>query len=122
MKIEFGDPSLRRVKRVSQYELDGVAFIEGFTPINFTFWYTGAGDLRLRMDALEQSMKLYGFFKKLFGVSLAPMQGGLGSLHVELKFEVKKKEALLQRIEKDMGVEWRKAFDRILSVYETSAS
>jgi len=117
MKIEFGDPFLRGVRRVSKYELDGVASIEGFKPVNFTFCYAGAGDLRLRMNAFEQSMKLYGFFKELFGLSLAPMQGGLGSLNVELKFEIEKKDALLHRIEKDMGIEWRKAFDKILSVY-----
>jgi hypothetical protein len=72
------------------------------------------------MEALEQAMKLYCFFKELFEEPLAPMKKDslLSSLNVEWRLKIENKEAVLQKIEKSMGVEWRKAFDNMFSAQE----
>lgn len=67
-KIEFSEPHLRRVRRVIEYELDGVAFIEGYektVKITFECGYSPT-NLRLTMEDLYQAKEVYNFFKTLF--------------------------------------------------------
>jgi len=120
-EIKFGDPNLHEVRLARKYELDGVAFIKGIEkPVGFTFYSQYVGNLNLKMEALEQAMKLYCFFKELFEEPLAPMKKDslLSSLNVEWRLKIENKEAVLQKIEKSMGVEWRKAFDNMFSAQE----
>jgi hypothetical protein len=119
-KIKFGDPNLHSVRLSRKYELDGIAFIKGFEkPIGFTFYSPSRGNLDLTMEALEQAENLYIFFKQRFKVPFAPMRKDSSSrLNVELELKTEDKEEVLQEIEKNMSVEWRKVFNTILSVHE----
>jgi len=61
--IEFGEPYLRRVKRVAKYELDGVAFVEGYEKtVGFTFECHNVRFWKLEMEDLYQAKELYHFF------------------------------------------------------------
>ena len=119
-EVKFGDPNLHEVRLARKYELDGVAFIME-KPIGFTFYLQCTGSLSIVMEALEQSKRLYNFFKELFKEPLAPMKKDslLSTLNVELSLKTENNEVLLQRIENSMGSEWRKAFDTIISAHET---
>jgi hypothetical protein len=72
------------------------------------------------MEALGHSKKLYDFFKELFREPLMPMKKDslLSSLNVAWRLKTENKEAVLQKIEKTMSVEWRKAFNTIFSAHE----
>ena len=75
------------------------------------------------MEDLVQAKKLYDLFKELFKESLTTqpsMSKGLplSTLDVEWSLKTENKEALLKKIDQVMGVEWRKAFNTILSAHE----
>lgn len=122
-EVEFGDPDLQTVRLAQKYELRGVTFIKGEKPIGFIFKSFYSGHLRLEMEPLHHSKKLYDFFKEIFREPLAPMSkywGNLGdNLNVEWRLKTENKEAILQNIEKTMSIEWRKAFDTLFSAHET---
>lgn len=116
--IKFGDPCFKRVTPTRQ-ELRGVAFIDDKAPVGFAFKSAYPKYINLRMEPVPQSEVLYIFFKKIFSVNSAPMNkdwGAIGNdLHVEGEVKIEEKEAILQNIEKEMGVEWRKALEVILA-------
>jgi hypothetical protein len=122
-KIEFGEPHLRKVKRVIEYELDGVAFIEGYEKtMGFTFecGYSPT-NIRLTMDDLYQAKELYNFFKNFFNDYSKKSEGmtkTFSSLRTEWDIEEAKLQDMLDKVSEIMGDKWKNAFRTIVSVYK----
>ena len=120
-EIEFGNPNLHHARFARQYGLDSVAFVKGYEKtVAFQFFSQVKGDLNLQIEDLFQSKKICDFFKELFNESLATkpsMSKSISHLYVRYILKTENKEVLLQKIEMSMGVEWRKAFDSILSAH-----
>jgi len=121
--IEFGEPQLRRVRRVIKYELDGVAFVKGYEKtIGFTFECSYSGkNWRLKMEDLYQAKELYQFFNKLLENCLESNSGlskFYSTLHAEWVISEGKIQEALNRIERVMGVAWKDAFKTLISVWE----
>jgi hypothetical protein len=116
-KIKFGAPCLREVRLVRKYELEGVAFVEGYEKaVSFTFHSGHSGNLSLRIEDVCQAKEVYDFFRELLGK--AGMNKSIGWLFVEWNVSGKNREAILLNIEKSMSTEWKNAFRTILSVYD----
>lgn len=122
-KIEFGEPHLRGVKRVIKYELDGVAFVEGYEKtVGFTFECCSRKNWRLVMEDLYQAKDVYNFFRNLFKECSEKEYGVQKSLTLYAEWDVVegRMQELLDKIEKTMGSNWKNAFKTLISVYERS--
>ena len=120
-EIKFGDLDLRAARTSQKYDLHGVAFIKDQTPIGFVFECPYSGHLRLEIEALDNSKELYSAFKKIFTIDSASMSKNWltgNSLNVNLNLETTNREVVLQNIEKQMGIKWRRAFETLFSVHE----
>lgn len=103
-KIEFSEPRLRRVRRVIEYELDGVAFIEGYEKtVKITFECHSPTNLRLTMEDLYQAKEVYNFFKTLFR-DYSKKSGGMTKtilgLYVEWNMAEEKLQGMLDKFVK----------------------
>ena len=123
-KIEFSAPHLRKVRRVIEYEVDGIAFIEGYEKtVGFTFEFGySPNNLRLEIEDLYQAKELYFFFKQLFKGLVKKTQAfkSMGRLLVEWEFAEGKLEEMLQRVKEAMGKEWEEALRKMMSVFNSS--
>ncbi len=126
-KIEFGKPDLRTTRRVSRYELFGVAFVEGYEKtVDFTFESAYLGNLSLTMEDVYQALYVYRLFVKLFEnyVDSKPcsksgnLSKSISRLHIEWCLAETKIEDALLSIEKTMSSEWKNAFKTMFSVYQ----
>lgn len=121
-KIEFSEPHLRKVKRVIEYELDGVAFIEGYEKtVGFTIecGYSPT-NLRLKMEDLYQAKEVYNFFKNLLKNYSKESKGitkTLSRLYTEWYIDKEKLRDMLDKVSEIMGDKWKGAFTTIVSVY-----
>lgn len=122
-KIEFSEPHIRKVKRVIEYELDGVAFIEADQKtVRFTFecGYSPT-NVRLTMEDLYQAKELYNFFKNLFKDYSKESKGmtkTLRGLYTEWEIAEEKLQDMLDKIGEIMSDKWEEAFRTIVSVYK----
>jgi len=122
-KIEFGKPYLRKVRRVIEYELDGLAFVEGYEKtVGFTFecGYSGR-NWRLTMEDLYQSKEVYNFFNNLlkdYSEEELGIRKSIMGLYAEWNIVEGRVQDVLERIGETMGNEWKEAFKTIISVYE----
>lgn len=119
--IQFGEPRLRRVRRVIEYELDGVAFVkESEKTVGFTF-ECGYITWRLKMEDLYQARDVWRFFDKLLEGCFESKSGlwkSFSTLHAEWILLEEKIQEVLNRIEKVMGVAWKDAFKTLISVWK----
>ena len=98
--VEFGLPHLRRTGRVIKYELEGVAFIEGYEKtVGFTFECRGR-NWSLVIEDLYQSKDVYNFFNKLFKNCLEYNRG-------------------ISKSMLGLSAEWRIAEDKIQEEFDT---
>ena len=119
VKIEFGAPFLMGARRYIEYELRGIAFIEGYEkPIGFNF-ECHPRFLRLSMKEYYHAKHLYKFFRELFEnvATHEGLWGERGELHAEWSYSDEKINEILDRIERAMGLEWKEAFRKIFSVH-----
>jgi len=123
-KIEFSEPHLRRVRRVIQYELEGVAFIEGCEKtVRFVLecGYS-ATNLRLTMEDMYQAKELYNFFKNLLRDYLKETKGmtkTLSGLYTEWEIAEEKLQDMLDNVGEAMGNKWKESLRTIISVFTT---
>lgn len=121
-EIEFSNPHLRKVRRVIEYELHGVAFVKGYEKtVGFTFECQSAKNWRLIFEDLYQAKDVYYFFRNLFKNCLDEdlgMQKSFSTLYTEWMITERHLQEVLDRIEKAMGSNWRDAFKTLITVYE----
>lgn len=117
-KIDFGKPYLRIVHLVRKYELDGVAFVEGFDKtVGFTFYSQTSSNLNLELADQYQSRYVYLFFVELFK-EYAKTESGLSRyMHVDWEL-TGEKEIILTKIEEKMNSDWKKAFATLFSAHK----
>ena len=121
-KIEFGKPHLRRVRRVQKFELDAVAFVEGYEKtVRFSFECRYLRNCVLKMEDLYQAKEVYSFFNNLlkdYSEKESGMRKSYSTIWVEWNIAEGRVQEVLDRIEEAMGTDWKEAFKTILSVYE----
>ena len=113
---------MRRVKRVQEYELHGVAFVEGYEkPVGFAFECRSRGKCELTMEDLYQANEIYKLFRKLFddySKERLGLQKSLSALVAEWNIAEGQIQGILDRIEKAMGTDWKEAFKTVIYVYK----
>ena len=113
---------MRRVKRVQEYELHGVAFVEGYEKsVGFAFECPSRGKCELTMEDLYQANEVYKLFRKLFddySKERLGLQKSLSALVAEWNIAEGQMRGILDRIEKAMGTDWKEAFKTIIYVHK----
>lgn len=113
-KIEFGDPSLRVVRRVCKYELRGVAFVEGYDKtVGFSFEFH-VGRLSLRIEDVYPAKEVYYFFKKLFDQYSSKTEGLTKGLYTSWNMKEEMLKETVNEIEKVLGSKWKEAFKKMM--------
>lgn len=113
-KIEFGDPSLRVVRRVCKYELRGIAFVEGYDKtVGFSFEFH-VGRLSLRMEDVYPAKEVYYFFMKLLNQYSSETEGLTKGLYTSWNMKEEMLKETVDEIEKVLGNKWKEAFKRMM--------
>ena len=114
IKIEFGDPSLRVVRRVCKYVLRGVAFVEGYDKtVGFSFEFY-VGRLSLRIEDVYPAKEVYYFFKKLFDQYSSKTEGLTKGLYTCWNMKEEMLKETVDEIEKVLGNKWKEAFKKMM--------
>ena len=114
VKIEFGDPSFRVVRRVCKYELEGVAFVEGYEKtVGFSFEFH-VGRLSLRIEDVYPAKEVYYFFKKLFDQYSTETEGLRKGLYTSWNIKKEMLKETVNEIEKVLGKKWKEAFKKTM--------
>lgn len=116
-KITFGEPSFVSVKRVVEFELHGVAFIEGYEKsVGFQIESLGEYTRFMIEDMGVPSKEVYDFFNAILKPRCESHEGlrkSLGTLYTEWRMPKDHLQEMISRLGKAMGSEWQEALRKI---------
>lgn len=113
MHVSFSEPQLKKVKRVIEYELKGVAFIDtnGKGTVGFTFESDYGMGFRLIMEGSYYGKFLYDYFRAIldkYAVERSGLTKPFGELYATWRVPKDRLTQALDELSKSMGKEWAK--------------